>query len=153
MLNRGRIAFLVLVGLLAATLFLSGCTFWVRMTNGRVSQVALPDEEVQRFLTYMDTLSQQLFQETQRLQDEGLKQVVFEMRQAYFRLLHQMGSSQRAPANLSELQLKVQAFEIQMGRRLTTPQQVSRYQMLKVCFGQLKQELQQFYSMVERAAK
>lgn len=151
--NRGRKTSLLLVGLLTATLLLSGCTFWVRMTNGRVSQVTLPDGEIQRFLARMDALSQELFQGTQQLKDEGLKQVVAEMRQAYFRLVRQMGSNQRTPANPVELQLKIQAFEIQMARRLTTPQQTIRYHTLRVCFEQLKQETQRFFSVVERAAR
>jgi len=151
MWNRGRGVSLVFLGLLGGLLLLAGCTFTVQMPNGRVARVHLPDPEVQLFLSRMDTLSLQLLNESQRLKDDGLKQVVIEVRQVYFRLLQQIGS-QRAPANPTELQLKMQAFEMQMARRLTTPQQTSRYQNLKSSFNQLQREIERFSSMVEQAA-
>jgi hypothetical protein len=153
MMNRRCKVHLLWVGLLAFSLLLSGCTFLVRMPNGRIAQVTLPDQEVQRFLSRMDALTLRLLEETQRLGDEGLRQVVIEVRQAYFRLMRQIGSHERVPANPMELQLKLQAFEIQMMRRLDTPHQEARYQSLRIQFDQLKQEVQRFSSMVEQAAR
>jgi len=151
-MNRRRRVHLLGVGLLAFVLLLSGCTFLVRMPNGRIAQVSLPDQEVQHFLSRMDALTMRLLEETQRLGDEGLRQVVIEVRQAYFRLIRHMASHHRVPVNLMELQLKIQAFEIQMMRRISTPHQEARYQSLRFQFDQLKQEIQRFYSLVEQAA-
>ncbi len=147
----GRRSLLLVVGLLAVVM--SGCTFRVQMSNGRVSQVTIPDQEIQRFLNRMDSLTLQVLRETQQLQDDGLRQVVVEMRQAYFRFVRHIGANQGTPANPSELQLKVQAFEIQMARRLTTPERTIRYRTLRSYFEQLKQEIGHFYSVIERAAR
>jgi hypothetical protein len=135
----------LLAGLL---LLLSGCTFWVRMTDGRAVPATLSDQEVQMFLVQMEGMSGSLLAVTRQLRDHQLEQTAIELREAYFSLMQQMGSDRRTPVNPVELRAKMKKLELQLAVRLVVPQQAKRYHTFKTLFDQLQRDCNQFFSKI-----
>jgi hypothetical protein len=149
MLGRRRTHLTLEAGLLVSLLLLlSGCTFWVRMADGQLVPVTLPDQEAQMFFMQMDGMSNGMLSEAKQLRNDDLKQSVVELREAYFRLMRQMGSDRRTSVNPFELQNKMKKLELQLAGRLRVPQQAQRYRALKNLFDQLQRDTHRFFSLI-----
>lgn len=141
-----------LIGLLVILLTLSGCTFWVKTSDGRVARATVPDRTVQRFFDRVDALSLRLLRESQQLGHYGLRQIATELREEHVRLIRLMGAETSSrPISLTGLRNKMAAFELQMERRLTSPRQRRRYRALAEILQQLQGEIRRFHRSLERA--
>lgn len=139
----------MLIGALAILLFLGGCKFSVITDDGRTSEVVLQPAEARHWLGRTDALSLRLAREALRLNDRVLYQMAVELREAQFQLMRQIGRGKVQSAALRTLELKVEAFEMQLERRLTTtPGLQTRYQALIRVFDQLKEAVHLLLSAI-----
>jgi len=137
------------VGFLIVPLLLAGCTFWVQTSDGRVRPVHVDDGHVERFVSRMDRLSSNLLEETAKIDDYRLRQAAVDLRMAYTKAVQGMGRGTPAsPVDLKSIRLKLQAFERQLDRRLTSATMRDRYRNVLWEFHELKQAFQRFYSVV-----
>jgi len=137
------------LGLLIAPLVLAGCTFWVETGDGRVRPVHVSDSYVEEFVDRMDRLSSELLRETERLGDYRLRQAAVDLRMAYTKAVHGMGRGTPAsPVDLKSIRLRLQAFERQLDRRLTSAEQRDRYRTVLWQFDELDRAFQRFRRVI-----
>ncbi len=136
---------LAIVGLLTVPLLLTGCTFWVETSDGHVRAVHVADSDVEEFVDRMDRLSSKLLRETERLGDYRLRQAAVDLRSTYTRAVHSMGQgTPAAPVDLTSIQLRLEAFERQLDRRLTSAEERERYRAVLWRFNELAEAFQRF---------
>ena len=133
------------MALLTVPLLLSGCTFWIETSDGRVRPVHVADSHVEQFISRMDRLSSNLLQETAEVGDDRLRQAAVELRRSYTRAVHGMGRGTPAsPVDLKSIRLKLQAFERQLDRRLTSSAMRDRYRNVLWTFDRIDNAFQRF---------
>jgi hypothetical protein len=126
-------------------LLLTGCTFWVETGDGHVRPVHVADRYVEAFVDRMDQLSSKLLRETERLGDDRLRQAAVDLRSTYTRAVHSMGrGTPAAPVDLKSIRLRLEAFERQLDRRLTSADKRDRYRTVLWHFNELEQAFQRF---------
>ena len=137
------------ISLLVVPLLLAGCTFWIQTSDGRVRPVHVADTYVEKFVSRMDRLSANLLRETEKLGDYRLRQAAVDLRMTYTRAVHGMGRGTPAsPVDLKSIRLKLDAFERQLDRRLTSDDKRDRYRNVLWEFHELRQAFQRFRSVL-----
>lgn len=137
------------IGLLAVPLLLAGCTFWIQTSDGRVQVVRVADSHVQQFVSRMDRVSSNLLRETEKVGDYRLRQAAVDLRMSYNRAVHGMGrGTPNAPVDLKSIRLKLEAFERQLDRRLTSAAMRNEYRNVIWEFHELKRAYERFRSVI-----
>lgn len=146
---RMRCTLFVTIGLLVVPLLLAGCTFWVQTDDGRVRPVQVADRHVETFVDRMDRLSSKLLDETESVGDHRLRRAAVELRMTYNKAVHGMGrGSPASPVDLKGIRLKLDAFERQLDRRLTSPAMRDRYRNVIWEFHELERAFERFRRVV-----
>jgi len=132
----------------ALGLLASGCQFQAETPSGDVVQVDVSQQSLEQFFQRSDELSQEMLAELASLGNHGLARVIVEFRDVLSELRTMNGAIKLDKANM--LQRKLDAFEYQLNRDVTTPTLEERYERVRTLLRHLKKEMRRLQAILDR---
>ncbi len=118
--------------------------FWAKMPDGHITQVIVSDIELSRFVEKMELLTMKMLREAQVRQETGLLGAITELRVLSTQLMRASGRTRQDYIDLHKLELKLKAFELQMGYRNNAPSMES----MKNLYQQFQKETTRFKKLL-----